>query len=348
LVNRRHLLLVTLLVSNAVAMEALPIFLDILMSPVAAIIISVTAVLFFGEIIPQALCARFGLAIGANLAWLVQGLMFILFPIAWAISKLLDLILGSPHSSPYNAKELKELVTLHGEDRKGPLGVDEMTIIKGALDMRQKTVKDITKALDSVFMLNYQLRMDRQTMAKVKQEGHSRVPVYEVNSQNIKGILLVKSLLFVNLDDAPLISELELREIPNIASNTSLYDLLNQFQTGKSHMASVYDPQNNSIIGIVTLEDIIEELIQEEIYDEDDLAEIHQERARQVLKEAKMFRRGIAFVRQKRKSHTLSDKTTHENQTSLEISIPLEEEEDSITTLDNYLQPSNSSDNLHD
>jgi hypothetical protein len=60
LVSNQHFLLVTLLLCNAVAMEALPLFLDRLADPVTAIVISVTAVLVFGEIFPQALCSRCG------------------------------------------------------------------------------------------------------------------------------------------------------------------------------------------------------------------------------------------------------------------------------------------------
>ena len=56
ILNKHHYLLVTLLICNAAAMEALPIFLDRLVSAVMAVIISVTAILFFGEVIPQAIC----------------------------------------------------------------------------------------------------------------------------------------------------------------------------------------------------------------------------------------------------------------------------------------------------
>ena len=69
MVEHKHLLLVTLLLCNAAAMEALPIFLDKMVPSYMAIILSVTAVLFFGEIIPQALCSRYGLAIGYYSAW---------------------------------------------------------------------------------------------------------------------------------------------------------------------------------------------------------------------------------------------------------------------------------------
>jgi len=114
LVKRRHLLLVTLLLANAVCMEALPLVLDRLASPLVAILLSVTAVLFFGEIIPQALCSRYGLAIGANLVYLVWAAIGLLFVVAWPISKLLDFVLGHSKATYYRRSQLTELVNLHG------------------------------------------------------------------------------------------------------------------------------------------------------------------------------------------------------------------------------------------
>lgn len=86
-VKRQHLLLCTLLICNAAAMETLPMFLDSLVPAWGAILISVTLILLFGEIIPQAFCSRYGLAIGAMLAPVVQVLVVICFPIAYPISK---------------------------------------------------------------------------------------------------------------------------------------------------------------------------------------------------------------------------------------------------------------------
>ncbi|CAB4038302.1 DUF21 domain-containing At4g33700 isoform X2 [Paramuricea clavata] len=68
LVSQHHLLLVTLLLANAVAVESMPLCLDRVSNPVVAIVVSVTAVLLFGEVVPQALCTRYGLAIGAFFA----------------------------------------------------------------------------------------------------------------------------------------------------------------------------------------------------------------------------------------------------------------------------------------
>lgn len=71
-VRNQHLLLVTLLVGNAMAMEALPLFLDSVVDTYVAIILSVTLLLMFGEILPQAVCSRYGLAVGAAVAPLVR------------------------------------------------------------------------------------------------------------------------------------------------------------------------------------------------------------------------------------------------------------------------------------
>ncbi len=89
LVKDHHLLLVTLLIWNAASFESLPIFLDHLMPAYAAIIVSVTFILIFGEIVPQALCTGPNrLAIGAHTYWVVKVLMFSVYPLAWALAKV--------------------------------------------------------------------------------------------------------------------------------------------------------------------------------------------------------------------------------------------------------------------
>mmetsp|Transcript_36977 Transcript_36977/g.35685 ORF Transcript_36977/g.35685 Transcript_36977/m.35685 type:complete len:142 (+) Transcript_36977:285-710(+) len=95
ILEQHHFLLVTLLLANACAMEALPIFLDRLVPAFWAIVISVTAVLFFGEVIPQAVCTGPSqLLIAEKVAPLVRFLMYSLAIITWPLSKILDWVLG--------------------------------------------------------------------------------------------------------------------------------------------------------------------------------------------------------------------------------------------------------------
>eukprot|EP01018_Ginkgo_biloba_P037508 Gb_24735 [translate_table: standard] len=130
-VENQHLLLCTLLICNALAMEALPIFLDSLVPAWGAVLISVTLILLFGEILPQSVCSHYGLAVGAAVAPLVRVLVWICFPVAYPISKalsfqqcshiilsmqLLDLLLGKGHVALFRRAELKTLVDLHGNE----------------------------------------------------------------------------------------------------------------------------------------------------------------------------------------------------------------------------------------
>ncbi|KAL7107036.1 hypothetical protein ACP275_06G028700 [Erythranthe tilingii] len=316
-VKNQHLLLCTLLIWNALAMEALPIFVDALLPAWGAVLISVTLILVFGEIIPQAVCSRYGLNIGAKLSVLVRILVVIVFPLSYPISKLLDLLLGKGHSALLRRAELKTLVGMHGNEagKGGELTHNETTIISGALDLTEKTAKDAMTPLSTVFSLDLNAKLDNDTMSLIISKGHSRVPIYSRTPSNIVGLVLVKNLIKCSPQDGTLIRNLTIRRIPRFHECLPLYDILNQFQKGQSHMAVVIKSNNSlvknntgiesdaveinvdssstdhrqtdrnsciqydsdeEVIGIITMEDVLEELIQGQIFDEtDEYVDIH-------------------------------------------------------------------------
>ncbi|CAK9874862.1 unnamed protein product, partial [Sphagnum jensenii] len=240
-VKEQHQLLVTLLLCNAAAMEALPIFLDTMFNEVVAVILSVTFVLAFGEVIPQAVCSRHGLAVGANLVWLVKILMVLCFPISYPVGKILDYLLGHNDSALFRRAQLKALVSIHGKEagKGGDLTHDETTIIQGALDLTEKTALDSMTPIESTFSLDINSKLDWETLGKILARGHSRVPVYDGNPRNIIGLLLVKSLLAIRAEDETPVSAVSIRRMPRVGSDMPLYDILNEFQKGSSHLAAV-------------------------------------------------------------------------------------------------------------
>ncbi|XP_012436486.1 DUF21 domain-containing protein At2g14520 isoform X2 [Gossypium raimondii] len=240
-VRKQHLLLCTLLLCNAAAMEALPIFLDSLVTAWGAILISVTLILLFGEIIPQSVCSRYGLAIGARVAPFVQVLVWVCFPIAYPISKLLDLLLGHGHVALFRRAELKTLVNLHGNEagKGGELTHNETTIIAGALELGAKTAKDAMTPISEAFAVDINAKLDRDLMNLVLEKGHSRVPVYYEQTTNIIGLILVNNLLTIHPEDEVPVKSVTIRRIPRVEEELPLYDILNEFQKGHSHMAVV-------------------------------------------------------------------------------------------------------------
>lgn len=240
-VRNQHLLLCTLLICNAAAMEALPIFLDSLVTAWGAILISVTLILLFGEIIPQSVCSRYGLAIGASVTPFVRVLVWICYPVAFPISKLLDYLLGHRHEALFRRAELKTLVNMHGNEagKGGELTHDETTIIAGALELSEKTASDAMTPITETFAIDINSKLDRELMNEILEKGHSRVPVYYEQPTNIIGLILIKNLLTTHPEDESPVKSVTIRRIPRVPESMPLYDILNEFQKGHSHMAVV-------------------------------------------------------------------------------------------------------------
>lgn len=240
-VKNQHLLLCTLLIGNSLAMEALPIFLDALVPAWGAVLLSVTLILAFGEIIPQAVCSRYGLSVGARMAGFVRVLLLTFLPIAYPISKLLDWLLGKGHFALLRRAELKTLVDMHGNEagKGGELTRDETTIITGALDLTQKTAKVAMTPISETFCLDIDSKLNMNTMGLIMTEGHSRVPIYSGAPSNIIGLILVKNLITCRPEDEVPLRSVTIRRIPRVPEDMPLYDILNEFQKGHSHMAVV-------------------------------------------------------------------------------------------------------------
>lgn len=269
----RHWVLVVLLLSNVIVNEALPIFLSDF-GGTAAVLVSTLLIVIFGEVLPQSICARYGLSIGAACAPFVWVLMVVLSPIAWPTAKLLDWSLGEDHGTTYKKAELKTFVSLHQQLGTENLNEDEVTIIRAVLDLNDKTVKDVMTPIQDVFVMSADTVLDDAGVGKLVQSGYSRVPIHEKGKpDSIMGMLLVKDLISYDPDDGKEVASFQLRPLPETAPDLTLLSTLNYFQTGRSHMllVSTSPGEPKGAIGIVTLEDVVEELIGEEIIDETDV-----------------------------------------------------------------------------
>lgn len=281
IITKHHFLLVTLLVANAAAMETLPLMLDEMFSEYIAIAMSVTFVLAFGEVIPQALCTGPNqLKIASRLVPIVKIVMFIFAPISWPIAKLLDCVLGVEHGKKFKNDDLKALVALHevpDDVNKSGLGIGQVNIIHGAIDLHKAVVKNHMIKIEDVFMLKSDVSLDRDILTEILTKGFSRVPIYNGdNKNNIAGILHIKKLVAVKEGTQINSPRIKLRSPVYVHPNISVLDLLGIFQEGKGHMALVTEqpegvaPGKYPILGIITLEDVMELLLKTDIKDEDD------------------------------------------------------------------------------
>lgn len=331
----RHWLLVTLLLMNSFAMEALPVFLDRIVNRFWAVVISVTLILFFGEVIPQAVCTGPNqVKIAAFLAPLTRFLMILSWPLSFWLGKLLDIILGEHHKSRFLNSDLKALVELHTyqalkklqeeeeqhqyipkdeipkpSDKMG-LNELEAQLMISALEIREKKAVEIMIPFKKVFLLDFEERIDKLKINLILEKGFSRIPVYTNKNQNdIIGLLRIKQLICVDVNQNKSLKEIGVHLKPPLVihPNMTLIDLLREFRQGKSHMAFITEQveklqaklglnRTNSlaienkylypskgdlgiqILGIVTLEDVIENIFNLEIVGEEEYEKIRKEK----------------------------------------------------------------------
>ncbi|CAL8298588.1 unnamed protein product [Merluccius merluccius] len=236
-------------------------------------------VFLVGEILPHSVASRHGLAIASGTLCATRLLMLLLFPVAYPVSRVLDAALRQEISSFYTREKL--VAMLRVTDPHHDLVKGEMAIIQGALELRSKTVEDVLTPLDDCYMLASDATLDFCTVSEVMQSGFTRIPVYEGERHNVVNILLVKDLAFVDPDDCtPLktITQFYRHPMHSVFNDTKLDVMLDEFKRGKSHLAVVQRVNSEGecdpfyeVMGIVTLEDVIEEIIKSEIVDETDL-----------------------------------------------------------------------------
>jgi len=240
--KKGNFLLCTLLLGNTVVNATLAIFLGDLFQGTMAVVFSTFGIVTFGEIIPQSICSRHGLKVGAHTIMLTKFFMLITFPLSWPISKLLDLVLGQEIGAVIKKKELLELIK-QTEDLND-LEDDEMAMIQGALELSTKEVKSVMTKISDCFMLEKNANLDFKAIADIIETGYTRIPVYEDQRTNVVGLLFVRDLAFVDPDDCtPLkvICEFYSHEVRYVAHSVKLDNLLEDFRQGAYHLAIVYD-----------------------------------------------------------------------------------------------------------
>jgi metal transporter CNNM len=180
---------------------------------------------------------------------------------------------------------MAKLIELHVQG--GHFDHETGAAMTGALRYHGMSVKDAMTPLKNTFMLGADERLGFDTVAKIFKTGYSRIPVYEVTKSNVIGLLFVKDLIFLDPEDEiPVRNFVQIfgRGLHIVWPEDKLGNVLKLLKKGRSHMALVRDVNRGDgtldpfyeIKGIITLEDIIEIILGDEIVDEtDELVEVN-------------------------------------------------------------------------
>ena len=232
------------------------------------VVVATFLILMFGEILPKVYANRNRLSFTHFMAYPLKVLDFLFAPLSLPMRSAtiyLNNKLGK-HKSNLSVDHLSQALELTSE---GDTTKEEQKLLEGIVSFGNTDTKQVMRPRIDLFALSEDMKF-LDVLNEIKTQGYSRIPVFSENMDNVLGVLYVKDLL-PHIDRKTFNWLSLIREPYFVPENKKLDDLLSEFQEKKNHLAIVVDEYGGTS-GIVTLEDIIEEIvgdISDEFDDED-------------------------------------------------------------------------------
>ena len=265
---RVHFYLSGILLTNVMFASATSVVLGNTLSGISAVAISTLLLVTLAEITPQAIAvSRAKLAVSV-FSPAIKFVSYAGYPITRPLQSLLDAIVGK-HASPlHSRRELGLLIAEH----TGPgseLDEDEVEIVRNALQLSEKKVRQIMTPASRVYYFQEDSIINAAKIDELKADNWSRIPVFDKKRTSCEYYIMLKDLVDIDFNERDFrVDELPRHKTVTVGSMTALDTLFRMFITAKRHLMVV--ERNSKIVGIVTIEDLVEEIIGYEIEDESD------------------------------------------------------------------------------
>jgi len=225
------------------------------------------AILIFSEVIPKTAGVVYARSLASIVALPLKWLVILMTPVIWLCSHITGLIAGDRTEDSVTPDELKIMAKL--SQRTGGIKQYQEIVIDNILSLETRTVKDVMTPRTVIFSLSEHLNLEEAGESSESWE-HSRFPVYDKDMEDIVGIVLTKEL-FIALatgKEEILLTEL-MRPVRFVVETAKLNNVLTEFMGSRQQLFVVID-EYGGISGLITLEDILEEILGREIIDESD------------------------------------------------------------------------------
>ena len=236
------------------------------------------AILLFSEIIPKTAGVVYGRTLIPLVAYPLKGLVWFMTPAIWFSGLVTQLITRGKTKESITAKELRIMAEL--SLRTGGIKLYQERAIENILTLQNKLVKDVMTPRTVIFSLNEHLTLAEAIKVPRKWE-HSRFPVYDQDIEDVVGIVLTKELSIALAEGKTDMRLTELmRPVRFVVGTARLNAVLMEFLDSRQHLFVVLD-EYGGVSGLISLEDILEEILGREIIDESDQVADKRELARQ-------------------------------------------------------------------
>lgn len=257
-----NLLLTSLLLGNVLVNAVLSVYLGSVMTGLLAVFLSTALIVLFGEIIPQALLNRHGIWFGARVRPLIATLVFVCYPVAKPISMVLDKALGHELPTIMTKKEIGLIVEEQTGLDESDVSREEGIIVAQTLQFGDRRVRDVMTPMKRTFSVEQNDLLTKKLLHEIEEQGYSRIPVWDDEHKGIVGMLYAKDLVVVSYKDKEHVREVMRQPVEFVHETSKLGKVLRLFKEKRVHLFVVLNDEHR-VSGIVTLEDVLEEIFGE-------------------------------------------------------------------------------------
>jgi CBS domain containing-hemolysin-like protein len=235
------------------------------------------AILLFSEIIPKTAGVVYGSTLVTVVAYPLRGLVWVMTPAIWLSGLMTRMISRGKREEAITAEEIQLMARL--SRRAGGILFYQEQTIRRILTLQEKMAKDVMTPRTVVFSLSENLTL-KESIAAAGGWEHSRIPVYDKGIEDVVGVVHTREILiaFSEGNEDKRLAEL-MRPIHFVAETARLNEVLSEFLESRQHLFAVID-EYGGLSGLISLEDILEEILGREIVDESDEVTDKQEFAR--------------------------------------------------------------------
>lgn len=235
------------------------------------------AILFLSEVIPKTIGNNYACRLVPAVVRLLMVSIFVLKPIIW-LCRTLSGLLPKKIEETYSAEQVQTIAALSRES--GELEEHEEKIINNIIDLKSKMVRQVMTPRTVTFSLNEHMMVDNAVTKLTELSVHSRIPVFNRNPNNITGFVMRKDILQAAAVGKNTLTVAKFKRPAHFVPETArLNRILVDFFDRRQHLFIVVD-EYGTMTGIISLEDVLEEIVGREIVDESDKAKDMRELAR--------------------------------------------------------------------
>jgi CBS domain containing-hemolysin-like protein len=275
LASRRDKLIATMLIGNNLVNTAIASIITIIFARffheegtglILATVSATVVIVIFGDMIPKVMATNHPEGTAFLFRYFIDFLIKIFSPLSWLLTVVsnffIRLLGGNPHhrSPLVTEEEMKMMITIGKEE--GYYGDNERKMLERIFHFDDTAVRDVMTSLSDMTAVPLDISEDALENVLLE-EGHNRIPVYKDSKEYIVGILYVRDLLYL-FKNSTLIRLEDLMSVPFfVPPHYKVAALLIEFQRRKIQIAIVRDERTNQAVGLVTLEDLLEEIVGE-------------------------------------------------------------------------------------